>query len=114
MLQSELRELLDIVKRTLNFREEPASEASWNCDVHSRILRQIVKHVPGIQQENITTAKPLKHLIPYDQKGVNVDAKLVDFTLTLDHDAGISRRLVADRLDRRKVSIILLTAANAS
>ncbi|KAF2182939.1 hypothetical protein K469DRAFT_217517 [Zopfia rhizophila CBS 207.26] len=48
-LLRELDTMVEIRDKTLDFNGTPALEASWNNDVHSVMLRQVTKHLPGIR-----------------------------------------------------------------
>jgi hypothetical protein len=81
-----LRELDTMVKirdKTLDFNSAPALEASWDGDVHSVMLRQVTKRLPGIEQENVTAVRLDTTLIP-KVRAIDAESKLVDFALIAD------------------------------
>ncbi len=82
-LLRELDTMVEIRDKTLDFNSTPALEASWNGDVHSVMLRQVTKHLPGIEQENVTAVRLDPKLIP-KVRAIDAESKLVDFALIAD------------------------------
>lgn len=82
-LLRELEAMVEIRDKTLDFNGTPALEASWNGDVHSVMLRQVTKRLPGIEQENITAVRLDTKLIP-KVHAIDAESKLVDFALIAD------------------------------
>lgn len=72
--------MVEIRDKMLDFNSTPALEASWNGDVHSVMLRQVTKRLPGIEQENVTTVRLDTKLIP-KVRTIDAESKLVDFAL---------------------------------
>jgi hypothetical protein len=85
-LLRELDELQEIIVASEICTAEYAPEPSWNESVHSRLLRQSLQGMQGIQYRNITTAKPKDEWVVRDIKGVNYSGKLVDYGICLNHD----------------------------
>lgn len=82
-LLQELDIMVELRDKTLDFNGAPALEASWNGDVHSVMLRQVTKHLPGIEQENVTAVRLDTKLIP-KVRAIDAESKLVDFVLIAD------------------------------
>lgn len=82
-LLRELDIMAEIRDKTLDFNGTPALEASWNSDVHSVMLRQVTKHLPGIEQENVTAVRLDNKLVP-KVRDIDAESKLVDFALIAD------------------------------
>ncbi|KAH8696943.1 hypothetical protein GQ44DRAFT_779394 [Phaeosphaeriaceae sp. PMI808] len=82
-LLQELDTMIEIRDKTLDFNGTPALEASWNSDVHSVMLRQVTKHLPGIVQENVTAVRLDTRLVP-KVHDIDAESKLVDFALVAD------------------------------
>jgi len=55
-LQPEIME--EIRDETHLLQDSDAAEPRWSRDVHFMMLRQVCMHLPGIQQQNITSARP--------------------------------------------------------
>ncbi|KAF2730000.1 hypothetical protein EJ04DRAFT_568159 [Polyplosphaeria fusca] len=79
-LLRELDTLVEIRDKTLDFNSTPVLEASWNSDVHSVMLRQVIQHTPGVEQENVTAVRLDTKLIP-KVRDIDDESKLVDFAL---------------------------------
>ncbi|KAL6149969.1 hypothetical protein ACJQWK_02536 [Exserohilum turcicum] len=79
----ELEIMEEIRDKTHKLQDSDAAEPRWNSDVHFMMLRQVCMHLPGIQQQNITSARPNPHLVP--KTGFNnTESKLVDHALVCD------------------------------
>ncbi|KAF9728458.1 hypothetical protein PMIN01_13591 [Paraphaeosphaeria minitans] len=102
-LLGELDTMVEIRDKTLDFNGTPALEASWNSDVHAVMLRQVTKHLPGIEQENVTAVRLDPKLVP-KVRDINAESKLVDFVLIADETL-IPPRLVKQVLADTRNSI---------
>lgn len=102
-LLRELDMMVEIRDKTLDFNSTPALEASWNNDVHSVMLRQVVRHLPGIEQENVTAVRLDPKLIP-KVRDIDAESKLVDYALIADETL-IPPKLVKQVLTNAKSGI---------
>ncbi|KAH8732083.1 hypothetical protein GQ44DRAFT_698439 [Phaeosphaeriaceae sp. PMI808] len=79
----ELDVMEEIRDKTRKLHDSDAAEPRWNSDVHFMMLRQVCMHLPGITQQNITSARPNSRLVP--KTGFNdTESKLVDYALLCD------------------------------
>ncbi|GAB7363743.1 hypothetical protein MBLNU230_g4311t1 [Neophaeotheca triangularis] len=80
----ECERIIDIVDSALDCDDKEVTEAAWNCDVHSRILRLALRSVKGVTHFNVTAAKPHQAFASREQlTGDIMSSKLVDFTINL-------------------------------
>ncbi|KAI0542181.1 hypothetical protein GGR58DRAFT_497534 [Xylaria digitata] len=96
-LEYEINRAQEISERANNLAEEGHSEPSWNCEVHSSILRLGLARLNRVRHFNITTATLCPSLLPIAEKsGETLQSKLVDYSLNLvpAHDS-----LLADAID---------------
>ncbi|RMZ66335.1 Methyltransferase type 11 [Pyrenophora seminiperda CCB06] len=108
----ELEVMEEIRDKTRKLHDSDAAEPQWNSDVHFMMLRQVCIHLPGIQQQNITSARPNPHLVP--KTGFNdTESKLVDYALLCDESL-IPSRLVEQVLadSRNEIDSINHTSAS--
>ncbi|KAI1423325.1 hypothetical protein F5Y12DRAFT_716510 [Xylaria sp. FL1777] len=83
-LEYEINMAQEISERAVNLAEEGHSEPSWNCEVHSPILRLGLAKVDRVQHFNVTTAALCPSLVPISEKsGETLQSKLVDYSLNL-------------------------------
>ena len=94
-LQDQLKALISIQAESTMCANENLNEASWNERVQYPMLRETVRHRPGVHVYNITTAKPLKELVPDNRYGDATAKKMVDYGITLGN-----KQLQADVIDR--------------
>ncbi|KAI8630075.1 hypothetical protein F5Y19DRAFT_464328 [Xylariaceae sp. FL1651] len=84
-LESERRELLDIVTSSNQFIEDPHAEPAWNDAVHHPLLKLAVRHNADVAVENVTRANIARPFIPpangYVQLPLN--GKMIDYALVL-------------------------------
>ncbi|KAH8688931.1 hypothetical protein GQ44DRAFT_780690 [Phaeosphaeriaceae sp. PMI808] len=79
----ELEMMDEVLCETHKQHDEAAAEPGWNDKVHSLMLRQVCMHLPGIEYQNITTARPDPRLVP--KTGLtHTESKLVDYALICD------------------------------
>ncbi|KAI0410695.1 hypothetical protein F5X98DRAFT_385141 [Xylaria grammica] len=100
-LESERRELQDIVTSSNHFIEDPHAEPSWNDAVHHPLLKLAVRHSADVAVENVTRANIARPFIPpasgYVQLPLN--GKMIDYALVL-RPPGDSGGTAADDDDR--------------
>ncbi|KAI1125267.1 hypothetical protein F5Y10DRAFT_284426 [Nemania abortiva] len=85
-LLSELDTLRKIVDTTQEYNELARAEASWNEQIHGRMLELAVLHEPGVGVENITRANIAKEYLPPlsdHQKFSPPTSKLIDYAMVL-------------------------------
>ncbi|KAI3322308.1 hypothetical protein HD806DRAFT_501668 [Xylariaceae sp. AK1471] len=84
-LESERRELRDIVTSSNQFIEDPHAEPAWNDAVHHPLLKLAVRHSADVAVENVTRANIARSFIPpangYVQLPLN--GKMIDYALVL-------------------------------
>ncbi|KAL9124350.1 MAG: hypothetical protein Q9217_006311 [Psora testacea] len=95
---------------------ENAPEATWNAEVHSRLLRLALRgelKAKGVWYEDVTTASISdKSLLPYF-KAIPLQSKLVDYAIILDPDSTLKDRIVA-RLSATQSSTKATSGINAA
>ncbi|KAF2835311.1 hypothetical protein M501DRAFT_942250, partial [Patellaria atrata CBS 101060] len=95
----ELKVVKDVRDATSFCKAKHVHEPTWNERVHSRILQQAVKHLPGLEYHNITTARVIKGLVPANKYGEELKKKIVDYAITLQDpliaEEHITRRLAS-------------------
>ncbi|KAI0813665.1 hypothetical protein GGR55DRAFT_687343 [Xylaria sp. FL0064] len=100
-LESERRELQDIVTSSNQFIEDPHAEPAWNDAVHYPLLKLAVRHSADVAVENVTRANIARPFIPpangYVQLPLN--GKMIDYALML-RPSGDSGGTAADDDDR--------------
>ncbi|KAI0423972.1 hypothetical protein F5Y09DRAFT_325686 [Xylaria sp. FL1042] len=85
-LISELDTLRKVVSTTKEYTKVIRAEASWNEQVHGRMLELAVLHVPGVGVENITRANIAKEFLPPmsdHQRFSSPGHKLIDYAMVL-------------------------------
>ena len=86
-LLDEFETLLDIVARTSQFKAAPNSEAAWNEEIHSCILRLAMGDWPGVRVENVTRANIAKPFHPLARPELELEVplatKMIDYALLL-------------------------------
>nr|POF02197.1 hypothetical protein CFP56_69112 [Quercus suber] len=90
-LQRELVELLEISDAAAECALEGASEAMWNDEVHSRLLRLAFRPYPGIRHLNVSQSGPI------------LATKLIDYTVNLEpsaHEKNLIIELIARQPDQ--------------
>lgn len=104
-LLDELKDLNEIRTASEECELEEDSEAGWNCEVHSPVLRLAVKTFVDVKKYNVygcwpilfpiscvtanwcsTTARVVPDLVPRHVNGDAFKSKMVDFTLNLVPD----------------------------
>ncbi|KAK7419111.1 hypothetical protein QQZ08_010981 [Neonectria magnoliae] len=100
--ESELHQVLDITQEAVALDGSGASEATWNSDVHSRVLklgldayRQLIPS-HGIQSRNITTAHIDTTLRLSRGEADSFPDKLVDFALIVSIPDSIYRAVLRE------------------
>ncbi|KAJ9634087.1 hypothetical protein H2201_009118 [Coniosporium apollinis] len=86
-LLQELREAIDIRRASRQCAEDHDSEAAWNDEVHSRVLRLALRPCSEVGYKNITTARiqPAR-LVPRHVSGNVLESKMVDYAIYLAPD----------------------------
>ncbi|KAI0406669.1 hypothetical protein F4802DRAFT_557049 [Xylaria palmicola] len=110
-LISELDTLRRIVSTTKEYTKVIRAEASWNEQVHGRMLELAVLHIPGVGVENITRANIAKEFLPPmsdHQKFSSPGSKLIDYAMVLqpldspsagsDRNSDSNKRLALSRI----------------
>ncbi|KAJ2980982.1 hypothetical protein NUW58_g6801 [Xylaria curta] len=85
-LLSELDTLREIVDTTNEYNELTRAEASWNEQVHGRMLELAVLHAPGVGVENITGAHIAEEFLPplsVHHKFSSLSSKPIDYAMVL-------------------------------
>ncbi|KAF2965950.1 hypothetical protein GQX73_g7611 [Xylaria multiplex] len=83
-LEYEINKAQEISERANLLAEEGHSEPSWNCEVHSPILRLGLTRLKRVRHFNITTATLCPSLLPIVEKsGETLQSKPVDYSLNL-------------------------------
>ncbi|CAJ2508460.1 Uu.00g134860.m01.CDS01 [Anthostomella pinea] len=68
---------------------EGHSEASWNSQVHTPLLKLALWRVPTVRYFNITSAAPCFEFLPRLERGGDLlQSKFVDYSMNLDLDVG--------------------------
>ncbi|KAI0537854.1 hypothetical protein GGR58DRAFT_470108 [Xylaria digitata] len=100
-LESEQRELRDIVTSSNRFVEDPHAEPAWNDAVHHPLLKLAVRDSADVAVENVTRANIARPFIPpangYVQLPLN--GKMIDYALVL-RPPGNSNGTAAEDDDR--------------
>jgi hypothetical protein len=108
----ELEIMEEIRDKTHKLQDSDAAEPRWNSDVHFMMLRQVCMHLPGIQQQNITSARPNPRLVPKTGFS-NTESKLVDYALVCDESlipSHLVQQVLAD--SRNEIDSINHTSAS--
>ncbi|KAJ9634659.1 hypothetical protein H2199_008944 [Coniosporium tulheliwenetii] len=79
----ELNEILEIREAASLCTAENLSEAAWNDEVHSRLLRLALRSIPGVRHYNITTARICPELTARHISGDILSSKLVDYSINI-------------------------------
>lgn len=96
-LLDELKAIKDIRDGTSFCKAKHVHEPTWNERVHSRILQQALRNIPGIKYHNITTSRVMKGLVPDNKYGEELRKKMVDYAITIQ-DPHVSEDQVTCRL----------------
>ncbi|RMJ04981.1 hypothetical protein CDV36_014358 [Fusarium kuroshium] len=100
--EAQLHQVLDITHEAVMLDGSGASEATWNSDIHSQVLKLALaayrQRVPehGIQSRNITTAHIDTILRLSRGEGESLPDKLVDFALTVSIPDPLYRAVLRD------------------
>jgi hypothetical protein len=96
------RQVLDLFESARECRTKHLPEASWNAEVHSRLLRASLSgnwRSSGIWYRDITTAKIADpSLLPTAYAGASsltMQSKMVDYALIIDPSAALGERIAA-------------------
>ncbi|KAI1271447.1 hypothetical protein F5Y07DRAFT_382946 [Xylaria sp. FL0933] len=96
-LNTEIKIAQEISERANALAEEGHSEPSWNCEVHSPILRLGLAGLDRVRHFNITTATLCPSLVPIsDKSGETLQSELIDYSINL---VPIRNTLLADAID---------------
>ncbi|KAI0407392.1 hypothetical protein F4802DRAFT_553545 [Xylaria palmicola] len=100
-LESERRELQDIVTSSNHFIEDPHAEPAWNDAVHHPLLKLAVRHSTTVAVENVTRANIARPFISPANSYVQLplNGKMIDYALVL-RPPGDSGGTAADDDDR--------------
>ncbi|KAJ4322137.1 hypothetical protein N0V84_004972 [Fusarium piperis] len=91
----ELREIRLVCDRTQEAMELNLPEPCWNARIHERLLDVALKPFENLSHWDVTRATINKPYLGKHRSGVDLQAKLVDFCITL---SGATVRDVYDRL----------------
>ncbi|KAH6953736.1 hypothetical protein BKA56DRAFT_625580 [Ilyonectria sp. MPI-CAGE-AT-0026] len=100
--EAQLHQVLDITQEAVFLDGSGASEATWNSDIHSEVLKLALaayrQHVPshGIQSRNITTAHIDTTLRLSRGEADSFPDKLVDFALTVSIPDSLYRAVLRE------------------
>ncbi|KAI0478309.1 hypothetical protein F4859DRAFT_479332 [Xylaria cf. heliscus] len=107
-LISELDMLRKIVSTTKDYGDRIRAEASWNEQVHGRMLELAVLHAPGVGVENITRANIAKEFLPpiSDHNRFSApSSKLIDYAMVLQ-PLDLLRAEIAENIsDNKRLSL---------
>ncbi|KPM44127.1 Phenol 2-monooxygenase [Neonectria ditissima] len=96
-VNDEFKTLQKVARRTELCISENVSEASWNTRVHDLLLDVALTPFQGcISHWDVTRAPITKSYLPRHGSGIDLQAKMVDFCITLDGEP--TRRQVVEHL----------------
>jgi hypothetical protein len=96
-IEGRFDQLVKIRNATNKCLREGAPEPSWNEKVHGQMLNLAIEDNAGVDYYNITTARPVRALVPSTITGDLLDNKLVDYCIALS-ESSISTRKIIDKL----------------
>ncbi|KAH0563206.1 hypothetical protein GP486_002223 [Trichoglossum hirsutum] len=83
-LINEFDALIEIRDSTAFCKTKQVHEPTWNERVHSMMLKRVVRNLPGFEYHNITTARVIKELVPWNKYGELLKNKMIDYAITLE------------------------------
>ncbi|KAJ4307385.1 hypothetical protein N0V84_012775, partial [Fusarium piperis] len=96
-VNDEFKDLQKVAHRTELCNSENVSESSWNTRVHDLLLDVALTPFQGsISHWDVTRAPITKTYLPRHGSGIDLQAKMVDFCITLDGEP--TRRQVVEHL----------------
>ncbi|KAF2970784.1 hypothetical protein GQX73_g2845 [Xylaria multiplex] len=104
-LESERRDLRDIVTSSIRFVKDPHTEPAWNDAVHHPLLKLAVRDSTDVAVENVTRANIARPFIPPANGYVELspNGKMIDYALVLRPPEGRSSTATDD--DNRNKSL---------